>query len=114
MILLRNRDITITVALSTKDMLTQPSEMTLKNLQSKEVTTHTVYDISTVERTGIYQFYVVGTAPVPPLGDTTILKLQDGVYEYTIGEEIGLLQVGIPELNKTEYSTNETNIVYGG
>lgn len=114
MILLEKRDIIITVALSTKDMLIQPGVLTLKNLQSKEITTHTMYDISTVERTGIFQFYVVGTAPVPPMTNTTILKLPDGVYEYTFGEEIGLLQIGIPSLDKTVYNTNETNIVYNG
>lgn len=114
MILLKKHDMVITVALSTHDMLHTPKEIRLENLQTKEVTTHNITDISTGERTGLYQFYVVGTAPVPPLTNTTILKLPDGTYNYTVGEEIGLLQIGVPTLDKTEYTSVNQNVVYNG
>lgn len=114
MILLDTFDNVITVALSTKDMTIAPTQMTVKNVQSKQETQLPLVDVSTIERTSIYQFYVIRSNNVPPLTDVTFIKLPDGTYEYTFGEEIGLLQIGIPTLQKTEYTTQENNIVYNG
>lgn len=114
MILLDRYDTIITVALSTHDMEVAPTTMEVKNLQSKEVTTFPIYDIAVSERTGIYQFYVIrdGSIPPPAQPDITLLKLPDGTYTYKCGEEIGLFQVGIPALDKVEYSTQGQNVVY--
>lgn len=113
MILLDQYDTIITVALSTHDMEVPPTTMEVKNLQSKEVTTFPIYDIAVTERAGIYQFYIVRNQPVT-LTDTTILDLPDGTYTYQCGEEIGLFQIGIPTLDKVEYSTQGQNVVYQG
>lgn len=111
MILLPKRDEKIKVAASTKDMVTQPTTIFLTNLQTKVRTKHPVYDISDDERTAIYVFYVVGQLD-PPLSRTTRLKLADGMYAYELGDEIGLLQIGIPALDKTTYGNNPTDKVY--
>lgn len=115
MILLDTFDNVITVALSTKDMTITPTQMTVKNVQSKQESLLQLVDVSTIERTGIYQFYVIRDPDnVPSLTDVTFITLPDGTYEYILGEEIGLLQIGIPTLQKTEYTTQENNIVYNG
>lgn len=115
MILLDTFDNVITIALSTKDMTIIPTQMTVKNVQSKQESLLPLVDVSTIERTGIYQFYVIRDPDnVPALSDVTFITLPDGTYEYTLGEEIGLLQIGIPTLQKTEYTTQENNIVYNG
>lgn len=40
--------------------------------------------------------------------------IKEGTYDYNIGPEIGLLQLGIPQLNKNEYNTQNNNIIYNG
>ena len=112
MILLDTYDNIIRVAISTKDMLSTPTTMTLKNVQSKETTTISLYDVSTNERTGIYNMYVIRNSTPTPEQDVTYITLPDGTYEYSIGEEIGLLQIGIPTLDKQEYTTTENNAIY--
>lgn len=115
MILLDTFDNIITIALSTKDMTVAPTQMIVKNVQSKQETQLQLVDVSTIERTGICRFYVIRDPNnVPSLTDVTFITLPDGTYEYTFGEEIGLLQIGIPTLQKTEYTTQENNIVYNG
>lgn len=115
MILLPERDKKIKVAVSTKDMAVQPDTIFLTNLQTKKRTKHPVYDRSTTERTAIYVFYVIGTTN-PSLPQTTKLDLADGMYAYELGDEIGLLQIGIPTLEKTVYNgqSNNNDVYYNG
>lgn len=113
MILIKDIDDVVTVAVSTDDMAEQPTKIRLTNLQSKQVDEFSVYDVRTNERTAIYKFYVIReTSPVwQP--DITYLKLPDGMYTYRLGSEIGLFQIGVPKLEKTVYNgQNNTNDVY--
>lgn len=112
MILLDKYDSIIEVALSTKDMLVTPTTMTVKNIQSKQTATLNIYDVSTDERTGIYKMCVCRQSTPIPMSSVTYIQLPDGTYEYELGEEIGLLQIGIPTLDKQEYTTNENNVIY--
>lgn len=116
MILIPKSDVIVTVAVSVDDMPQQPTEMKLKNLQTKEVTTWNLTDMSTTQRTAIYLFYNIRTSSPTPVPFVTYFKLQDGMYEYEIGSEIGLLQVGIPALDKQTYNgqSNTNRVYYNG
>lgn len=117
MILLDKKDEVIKVALSTQDMFVQLSVMTITNRQTKREDTLEVFDVSTIERTSIYQFFVFTTPPTNPQPDVTYIDnavIQDGSYDYKIGSEIGLFQIGRPQLVKTEYNMQENNITYYG
>lgn len=113
MILIKDIDAVVTVAVSTDDMTVQPTKIRLTNLQSKQVDEFPVYDVRTNERTAIYKFYVIRETTPVEQPDITYLRLPDGVYAYTLGDEIGLFQIGVPELEKTVYSgQNTANDVY--
>ena len=114
MILIDKNDEVVKVAISVKDMGDQPDEMTITNRQSKETFDIYLYDISTDERCGVYQIYNIRESQPIQEDDITYISLPDGSYDYKFGSEIGLLQIGIPTLEKTEYQSNKQNIVYYG
>lgn len=112
MILIKKSDVIVTVAVSVDDMPQQPTQIKLKNLQTKEDTYYNVYDVRTNERTAIYRFYNIRTTSPVEQPNITYTKLEDGTYTYKLGNEIGLFQVGIPQLDKKVYADNPTNRVY--
>lgn len=112
MILIPKSDVIVTVAVSVDDMPQQPTQIKLKNLQTKEVTYYNVYDVRTNERTAIYKFYNIRTTSPVEQPNITYTKLEDGVYTYKLGNEIGLFQVEIPQLDSKTYTANPTNKVY--
>ena len=116
MILIRKPDVVVKVAVSVKDMTHTQTQIKLTNLQTKEVTTHPLTDVATNERAAIYKFYVIRNTTPVELPGITYLRLQDGVYGYEIGSEIGLLQIGVPELDKKVYTgqSNDNDVYYNG
>ena len=142
MILLPKQDELIKVAISTTDMETQPTEMVISSVQKKDNITLKLVDVRTNERCGIYQFFVIGSADTynqlvqdlsnePHLLDafnefgtvtfnsTTFINgfinaipILQGTYNYRIGKEVGLMQVGIPTLSKKEYTSTSNNSIY--
>lgn len=142
MILLPKQDELIKVAISTIDMKSEPTEMVISSVQKKDNITLKLTNVRTVERCGIYQFFVIGSdatfnqleqdlSQYPYLIEEFILTgtvtfesityingfinkapIIQGTYNYRIGKEVGLMQVGIPTLSKKEYTTNNDNIIY--
>lgn len=114
MILIERNDEIVRVGISVKDMHEAPDEMELVNRQSKEAFAVEIYDVSEGERCGIFKFYNIRNSNPTHEDDVTYLSLPDGSYDYRVGNEIGLFQIGVPTLAKTEYQTNTNNIVYYG
>lgn len=113
MILIPKNDTKTLVGVSTADMSVQPSEMKLRNQQTGQWDSYHLVDISAGERCAVYCFYNIRNSQPPADPDITFLKLQDGVYDYQIGDEIGILQVGVPNLQKTVYTgQSDNNDVY--
>ena len=141
MILIPKLDELTRVAISTMDMVDEPMEMTISSVQKKDTATLKMVNVRTDERCGIYQFYAVGSdggyrrfiRPLPreireefdKFGHTTYndivyfnsfvynnIPVFLGTYNYQIGSEVGLLQIGIPELKKTEYQNTINNTIY--
>lgn len=116
MILIDKADTIVTIAVSVDDMNVQPTNIVLTNLQTKEVNTYNVYDVRTNERTAIYKFYNVRVTQPTPQQNITYIQLEDGTYNYKLGNEIGLFQVGIPTLLTTVYNgqNNNNDVYYNG
>lgn len=141
MILIQKLDELTRVAISTTDMVSEPSEMVISSVQKKDAITLKVANTRTGERCGIYQFFAVGSdagynntiAQLPQSnqdeykenGHTTYdsvtyinsfvfknIPVILGSYNYKIGSEVGLFQVGIPQLKKTEYQNSINNTIY--
>lgn len=116
MILIDKVDTIVTIAVSVDDMQTQPSSIELTNLQSKKVATYNVYDVRTNERTAIYKFYNIRNSQPSQQANVSYIQLEDGTYTYKLGEEIGMFQVGIPQLDMTVYNGQQNNndVYYNG
>lgn len=141
MILIQDKDKLTTVAITTMDMQTEPTVMHIKNIQSKVECDLVLTNVRTVERCGIYQFWVVGSDDgfdqiQQILEDAAVLDqyiekgfattggivymngyshkmpLFNGTFDYKFGSEIGLLQIGIPTIDKVEYQYQPTGSVY--
>jgi hypothetical protein len=141
MILIQDKDKLTTVAITTIDMQTEPTVMHIKNIQSKVECDLALTNVRTVERCGIYQFWVVGSddgfdSIKQTLEDAAVLDqyiekgftttggivylngyshkmpLFNGTFDYKFGSEIGLLQIGIPTIDKVEYQYQPTGSVY--
>lgn len=142
MILLPKQDELIKVAISTTDMKSEPTEMVISSVQKKDNITLKLLDIHTNERCGIYQFFVIGSTNTynqlvqdlsnhqelldafnefgtVTFNSTTFINgfintipILQGTYDYRIGNEIGLLQIGIPTLSKKEYTSTSNNSIY--
>lgn len=114
MILIPRNDEIVRIAISVKDMGEQPDEITVTNRQTKDVYDFYLTDISTDERCGIYQIYNIRNTTPTPIENVTYISLSDGSYDYVFGSEIGLFQIGIPSLQKVEYTQQQNNYVYYG
>lgn len=114
MILIPRNDEIVRIAISVKDMGEQPDEITVTNRQTKDVYEFSLTDISTDERCGIYQIYNIRNTAPTPIENVTYISLPDGSYDYVFGSEIGLFQIGIPALQKVEYTQQQNNYVYYG
>ena len=142
MILLPKQDELIKVAVSTTDIETEPTEMVISSVQKKDNISLKLTNVRTVERCGIYQFFVIGSyatfhqleqdlSQYPYLieeffltGTVTFNSITyingfinkapiiQGTYNYRIGKEVGLMQVGIPTLSKKEYTSPSNNSIY--
>lgn len=141
MILIPKLDELTRVAISTMDMVDEPMEMTISSVQKKDSATLKMVNVRTDERCGIYQFYAVGSESkyiryighLPnelqeeynKFGHTTYYNIVYfnsfvfknipvflGTYDYQFGSEVGLLQIGIPSLKKTEYTAQNDSAVY--
>ena len=114
MILIPRNDEIVRIAISVKDMGEQPDEITVTNRQTKDVYEFSLTDISTDERCGIYQIYNIRNTAPTPIDNVTYISLPEGSYDYVFGSEIGLFQIGIPALQKVEYTQQQNNYVYYG
>lgn len=141
MILIQKLDELTKVAISTMDMIEEPTEMTISSVQTKDTSTLKMVNTRTYERCGIYQFYAVGSEggyrrfirPLPreirdefdKFGHTTYndtvyfnsfvngsTPVFLGTYDYVFGSEIGLMQIGVPTLEKVEYQHSPAGSVY--
>lgn len=112
MILIDKNDEVVKVAISVKDMGVQPDVMSITNRQSKVTFDIFLYDISTDERCGVYQIYNIRESQPIQENNITYISLPDGSYDYQFGSEIGLLQIGVPTLEKTEYRIETNNTIY--
>ena len=142
MILLPKFDTLTKIAISTSDMQVEPFEMTISSVQKKDEITLKLVNIHRTERCGIYQFFVIGSDATfdqliqdlsnePHLidefknfgavtfnsityinGFVNKAPIIQGTYDYRIGKEVGLLQIGIPTLSKKEYTSTSNNSIY--
>ena len=141
MILIPDKDKLTTVAITTTDMQTEPTTMRITSVQSKVQYELQMVNVRTVERCGIYQFWVVGSddgfdSIKQTLEDAAVIDqyiekgfataggivylngyshkmpLFNGTFDYKFGAEIGLLQIGVPNLDKVEYQYAPAGSVY--
>lgn len=127
MINVRKPNEIVEVALSSKNA----SLMSLYSKQANETLTINILDIGGRYRCGLYHFYLVRdlqefdniTNGLSNLlidnnfilfNNVTYLYLDDGVYNYAIGNEIGLFTLGNINRTFTTYNNIEQNIVYNG
>mgnify|MGYP007104052709 CR=1 FL=1 len=142
MILIPDKDKLTTVAITTTDMQTEPTTMRITSVQSKVQYELQMVNVRTVERCGIYLFWVVGSdegfeeiKPILDQNPTDLyqyiekgyvtcggivymngyshkMPLFNGTYDYKFGSEIGLMQIGVPNLDKVEYQYSPAGSVY--
>lgn len=142
MILIPDKDKLTTVAITTTDMQTEPTTMRITSVQSKVTTDLEMVNVRTVERCGIYLFWVVGSddgfEEIKPIleqnptdldhyldngyatcggivymnGYSSEMPMFNGTYDYVFGSEIGLMQIGVPKLEKVEYQYAPVGSVY--
>ena len=141
MILIPDKDKLTTVAITTTDMQTEPTTMRITSVQSKVQNELQMVNVRTVERCGIYLFWVVGSDDgfdqiKQTLEDAAVLDqyiekgyatcggiiymngysskmpMFNGTYDYVFGSEIGLMQIGVPNLDKVEYQYSPAGSVY--
>lgn len=130
MIVIDKYDEIVSFALSVKDENPKPTTIRFTNIQSKATCEIGLVDISTNQRTAIYNVVLVanlenfeqtfGTIIRDFLvgsgysiqGNTTYLFLAEGMYDYKIGGEIGLAKIGYCNNPSTVFQSQNNNDIY--
>ena len=130
MIVIDKYDEIVSFALSVKDEKPKPTTIRFTNIQSRQSFEIGLVDVSTTQRTAVYNVVLVadlenfeqtfGTIIRDFLvgsgysiqGDRTYLYLAEGTYDYKIGGEIGLAKIGYCDNKPTVFQTTDNNDIY--